>query len=328
MRSKTPTHHPLADRRPRAVDTDRPRPSGFDDADALVPKHEGHWCRQVPLLDVKVGAAHSALLNSHDDIAVTIRLDHHVTHLERATEATEYGGLGRERGHAPHGSTEGGIAQCEDLSALISGRDNLSSAWSSASCATWTPSPAAARSPRPRWTSTSHNRRSPSRSIDPDGPESTPLDFAWRTTPRLIPPPPAPDWRAVPKRGLDWARPRPRAQHPVLCADRRTSACPGRPPRVHHGSTSLNTRGCTRRTRTPAKRVFCRRFSTARARPCPRFTRRCTTHNREVGGSNPPGAMPFVRRNAVSVARSQVPAAIHSVVRSSIARFPRRRGRS
>ena len=38
--------------------------------------------------------------------------------------------------------------------------------------------------------------------------------------------------------------------------------------------------------------------------------------------------MPIVQRKAVSVARSQVPAAIHSVVRSSIARFRRCRARS
>jgi hypothetical protein len=53
-----------------------------------------------------------------------------------------------------------------------------------------------------------------------------------------------------------------------------------------------------------------------------------TTHNREVDGSNPSGAIPVVQRNAVSDAVRHVPAAIHSVVRSSIARFRRCRAQS
>lgn len=70
--------------------------------------------------------------------------------------------------------------------------------------------------------------------------------------------------------------------------------------RVHHGSTSVSTGGSTRRLRVPAKRSRCSGFSASCARPGLPFTRRSTTHNREVDGSNPSGAMPVVQRNAVS----------------------------
>jgi hypothetical protein len=61
------------------------------------------------------------------------------------------------------------------------------------------------------------------------------------------------------------------------------------PPRVHE-------RGNPRRRPANDLRVsrsFCRDFSTACAHRDPPFTRRRTTHNREVGGSNPPGAIKF-----------------------------------
>jgi hypothetical protein len=64
--------------------------------------------------------------------------------------------------------------------------------------------------------------------------------------------------------------------------------------RVHHGSASATTRGDTRPPDAMLNPSFCRDFSTARAHADPPFTRRGTTHNREVGGSNPPGA---IRRN-------------------------------
>ena len=57
--------------------------------------------------------------------------------------------------------------------------------------------------------------------------------------------------------------------------------------RVHHGSTSAKTRGGTRATDAALNPSFCRDFSTARAHADPPFTRRSTTHNREVPGSNP-----------------------------------------
>ena len=76
--------------------------------------------------------------------------------------------------------------------------------------------------------------------------------------------------------------------------------------RVHHGSTSVNTGGATRRPRRPAKRSSCRDFPTSCARLSPPFIRRSTTHNREVGGSNPPGAMRVPQRNAVSRGRRKI----------------------
>jgi hypothetical protein len=76
--------------------------------------------------------------------------------------------------------------------------------------------------------------------------------------------------------------------------------------RVHHGSTSVCTGGSTWRQGAPTKRLPCRDFATSCARTGPPFTRRCTTHNREVGGSNPPGAMPVVQRNAVSRGRRKM----------------------
>jgi ZIP family zinc transporter len=60
---------------------------------------------------------------------------------------------------------------------------------------------------------------------------------------------------------------------------------------VHHGSTSAKTRGSTRPTDLSFELLVCRDFSTCYARLAPRFIRRSTTHNREVGGSNPPGAI-------------------------------------
>jgi len=57
---------------------------------------------------------------------------------------------------------------------------------------------------------------------------------------------------------------------------------------VHRGSTSPDTRGGTRQRRASAKRLFCRDYSPACARLGPPFTRRSTTHNREVGGRSPP----------------------------------------
>jgi hypothetical protein len=53
-----------------------------------------------------------------------------------------------------------------------------------------------------------------------------------------------------------------------------------------------------------------------------------TTHNREVGGSNPPGAMPVPQRMRFLAAVGSCLAAIPSVVRSSIGRFPRWRAQS
>jgi hypothetical protein len=68
---------------------------------------------------------------------------------------------------------------------------------------------------------------------------------------------------------------------PSRCGCRR-----GRPSaRVHHGSTSANTGGCTRHPRLLAKRSPCRDFSTSCARLGPLFTRRSTTHNRAVAAS-------------------------------------------
>ena len=89
-----------------------------------------------------------------------------------------------------------------------------------------------------------------------------------------------------------------RAQMPGPTSVRTTVHGPGLA-RVHHGSTSVSKGGSARRLQASAKRSPCRGFATSCARPSPPFIRRGTTHNREVGGSNPPGAIAVVQRNAV-----------------------------
>jgi hypothetical protein len=74
----------------------------------------------------------------------------------------------------------------------------------------------------------------------------------------------------------------------------------------HHGSTSAKRRGSTRPTDLSFELFVCRDFSTSCARLAPPFAPRCTTHNREVGGSNPPGAMAVPLRNAVSGRRRKL----------------------
>jgi hypothetical protein len=67
--------------------------------------------------------------------------------------------------------------------------------------------------------------------------------------------------------------------------------------RVHHGSTSAGTRDGTRPPDALRNRSFCRDFFPSCPHLCAPFIRRCTTHNREVPGSNPGGA---TRRRAES----------------------------
>jgi hypothetical protein len=97
---------------------------------------------------------------------------------------------------------------------------------------------------------------------------------------------------------------------------------------VYQASTPEHNPGQARASAAFAISTNSSLFVCLRRRASPRFTAPCTTHNREVGGSNPPGAMSIVQRSAVSVAGTLVPAAINSVVRSSIARFRRCRPRS
>jgi hypothetical protein len=96
------------------------------------------------------------------------------------------------------------------------------------------------------------------------------------------------------------------------------------PPRVHQAHTG----GVARQPRTLPNGSFCGDFSAARARSSPPFARRSTTHNREVPGSNPGGAMEFRSGMRFLLSTGGSIAAIHSVVRSSIARFRRCRARS
>ena len=62
------------------------------------------------------------------------------------------------------------------------------------------------------------------------------------------------------------------------------------PPRVHE----RETRGGARPTDAVLNLSFCGDFSTAHAHADAPFTRRSATHNREVDGSNPSGAIPQV----------------------------------
>jgi hypothetical protein len=61
-------------------------------------------------------------------------------------------------------------------------------------------------------------------------------------------------------------------------------------------------------------------FRVLRSPRCATGRSLCTTHNREVGGSNPPGAIRLVQRNAFLEVVATCRAAIHSVVRSSTRR--------
>jgi hypothetical protein len=110
----------------------------------------------------------------------------------------------------------------------------------------------------------------------------------------------------APARREDGRRRRDGKRSPISFQRGPVSSCfthigPG-PPRVHQ-------RENTRRhpaTRSRAEPIVCRDFSTARAHTHPRFTRRCTTHNREVPGSNPGGAIALPERNAVSRVRRKL----------------------
>jgi hypothetical protein len=81
--------------------------------------------------------------------------------------------------------------------------------------------------------------------------------------------------------------------------------------RVHHGSTSVSKGGSARRLRVPAKRSPCRGFATSCARPSPPFIRRGTTHNREVPGSNPGGAIAVSERNCGYASGPSTPADVY-----------------